>query len=316
MDGIGIRLPIKNREDIIQVHKEVRVSANSWAFELTDVLLAITQYVLLSNAQVDSLNPKTASQLRNEVIQNYRLRQQGNSSKKAAAAVSSDSPTAAISAEMVSNFEKLKRDIADRNAKAKAAAEAANSTDKEPTTQVSSGVEQAETTEGVWRHIYAINSNRELYVHSVTNEIRLERPAELDRDEDAAAASLDLTASDDNKQQKSKVIEIKEDEQQRETIFPPTPSHARNRRISSGGNGDKRPAASPASKETPFLFVSDEDAESKQNEDEAMLSSHWECPRCTLVNETSSLQCEACGYESRSQRKRQKKMSFQSKILM
>lgn len=43
----------------------------------------------------------------------------------------------------------------------------------------------------------------------------------------------------------------------------------------------------------------------------------WDCPRCTLVNETSSSLCEACGYEGKqqpSQRKRQKKMQFQSKI--
>lgn len=285
---------------------------------------------------MDSLNPKTASQLRTEVIQNYRLRQQRNSSKKAATAAAADSPTAAISAEMVSNFEKLTRDIAARKAKAKAAATAANATEKAPaatttTTLAAPDVQQAETTEGVWRHIYAINSNRELYIHSVTNEIRLERPAELDQveegedDDDTAAATtaLDLTASDvedENKQQDSEVIEIKEDEQQqRGVILPPTPSPAHtNRRISLGGGSvDKRPAASPASKETPFLIVSDEDAESKQNEDEATQSSaHWECPRCTLVNETSSLQCEACGFESRPQRKRQKKMSFQSKILM
>lgn len=47
----------------------------------------------------------------------------------------------------------------------------------------------------------------------------------------------------------------------------------------------------------------------------------WDCPRCTLVNETSSSLCEACGYESKQQsqqpaRKRQKKMQFQSKISM
>lgn len=280
---------------------------------------------------MDSLNPKSASQLRNEVIQNYRLRQQGNSSKKAAVAAA-DSPTVPISAEMVSNFEKLKRDIAARKAKAKAAATAANATEKALTATTATQaapdvqhVQQAETTEGVWRHIYAISSNQELYIHSVTNEIRLERPAELDQKEDEqekddTAAALDLTASDvedENKQQNSEVIEIKGDELQRGAIAPPTPSPVRNsRRISLGGSVDKRPAASPASKETPFLIVSDEDAESKQNEEDATQSSHWECPRCTLVNETSSLQCEACGYESRPQRKRQKKMSFQSKILM
>lgn len=46
----------------------------------------------------------------------------------------------------------------------------------------------------------------------------------------------------------------------------------------------------------------------------------WDCPRCTLVNETSSSLCEACGFESQQQqqpaRKRQKKMQFQSKISM
>lgn len=126
----------------------------------------------------------------------------------------------------------------------------------------------------------------------------------------------------------------------RSAVKAPTPSHPRGKA--------KRPASffSPdvSAATQDFLLSSDEDAVNGVTTQSHMMSTSvsselstsvsvsaavgneggsgedtkWDCPRCTLVNETSSSLCEACGYESKQQpaRKRQKKMQFQSKISM
>ncbi|RLN69057.1 hypothetical protein BBJ28_00006666 [Nothophytophthora sp. Chile5] len=49
----------------------------------------------------------------------------------------------------------------------------------------------------------------------------------------------------------------------------------------------------------------------------ADVASKWECSRCTLLNESTCPQCEACGYEpvaAPAKKRQRKKMHFQSKI--
>jgi hypothetical protein len=70
----------RNRDDMIQVHKE---------------------YVLLTNAQLDSCNPKTPAQIREEVARNFNARHKQKLKQKKQSATSGDNRNSiAISSEM------------------------------------------------------------------------------------------------------------------------------------------------------------------------------------------------------------------------
>ncbi|KAF1328907.1 E3 ubiquitin ligase, partial [Globisporangium splendens] len=355
LESIGIRLPLKNRDEIIQIHKE---------------------YVLLYNAQTDSCNPKSVAKLRDEVIRNHRLRQQ---EKQQAAELAkrqqhtNASPSAHLTSQMKANFERLKQEIAARKANPQppqpVATSASQTSDDmatalSDTSTASIGLNNGAPTVGIWRHVYSLNNKKEFYINSVTNEIRVERPPEFiqqqnpknrydDDDDDFLTAdtsseggralqnhSVDLTADDADfeqpQQQQKRRRSPLSDNKDVEIVKPlPPPSSASKSATRSNG---KRPAGffSPEmSSATQDLSLSDDGGASDgdlavgaaaaaalsasySSEAAAVEDTKWDCPRCTLVNETSSSVCEACGYEAKPQqpsaRKRQRKMQFQSKI--
>ncbi|KAI9909620.1 hypothetical protein PsorP6_014988 [Peronosclerospora sorghi] len=99
LDAIHVRVPTKNREEIIQIHKE---------------------FALLSNETAYSVNPKTSAQVRDEFVRNNYARMQQKA--KAAALKRTESlgnETSAASGvlkQMRETFDKLRQDIADRKA--------------------------------------------------------------------------------------------------------------------------------------------------------------------------------------------------------
>uniref|UniRef100_K3WU83 RanBP-type and C3HC4-type zinc finger-containing protein 1 n=1 Tax=Globisporangium ultimum (strain ATCC 200006 / CBS 805.95 / DAOM BR144) TaxID=431595 RepID=K3WU83_GLOUD len=356
LESIGIRLPLKNRDEIIQIHKE---------------------YVLLYNAQTDSCNPKSAAKLRDEVIRNHRLRQQEKQQATELAKRqqhANASPSAHLTSQMKANFERLKQEIAARKANPpppQPAVTSASQTSDDMATALSDtstasiGLSNGAPTVGIWRHVYSLNNKKEFYINSVTNEIRVERPPEFiqqqnpknrydDDDDDFLTVdtsseggralqnhSVDLTADDadfEQPQQQQKRRRSPPSGSKGVEIVEPLPASSTLKNATVRSNG-KRPVSffSPEmSSATQELSLSDDggasDGDLTVGAAAAALSANygseataavsedtkWDCPRCTLVNETSSSLCEACGYEAKPQqssaRKRQRKMQFQSKI--
>ncbi|TMW64865.1 hypothetical protein Poli38472_009032 [Pythium oligandrum] len=171
LESIDIRVPIKNRDDIIQIHKE---------------------YVLLANAQADSSNPKSAAQVRDEVMRNYRARQQ---EKKQSSRKSTEA--GGLSDQMKANFEKLKQQVAARKAKQASGGDGGDEDDATKEDQEEDAEDHDEEVEGVWRHVKALKTNTEFYIHSTTHEIRLEKPAEFEELQRRAIAEASSTSVDE-----------------------------------------------------------------------------------------------------------------------
>ncbi|GLD93543.1 hypothetical protein PINS_up002135 [Pythium insidiosum] len=212
LESIGIRANIKNREDIIQIHKE---------------------YVLLANAQADSSMPKSASQVRDEVMRNYRARQQEKQSngavlsgRKSLDGSNGTAPSEGITNQMKANFEKLKRDIEARKAGGKAGRTAPHSTSAAIATPGAAGAPAVASGEGEWRHVVIVRTNQEFYIHSVTNEIRLEPPQEYleqqrqsqqQEQSAAASASMEMDATPQPAPTEAPVSSVEQRDTERET---------------------------------------------------------------------------------------------------
>lgn len=135
--------------------------------------------MLLANAQADSCDPKTAAELRDQVVRNYHLRvqektRQAELSKRGGA--NAETPAASVTAQMAHNFSKLAREIADRKA-GKQPSSASASAASTPSPMTPANGKAAKSPVGIWRHIYAMDTKQEFYINSVTREIRLQPPS-------------------------------------------------------------------------------------------------------------------------------------------
>ncbi|KAL4127784.1 hypothetical protein PRIC2_006783 [Phytophthora ramorum] len=335
LDSIHVRVATKNRDEIIQIHKE---------------------YVLLSNAQADSVNPKSAAQLREEVTRNHfaRLQQKAkaDASKRSSGAENAGggnaaSPASGVSVQMRANFEKLRQDIADRKAGKRPPTPA---TDKSASTTPSKSPKKAEQGDagsvGVWRHFCALDTSikQEFYVNSVTHEIRVELPSPLVQEQspanryddlsDVARAVAESESSDAAKpvtpfktkakakrsiapafaspnatsefQNATEEIVVSENEGEDGQEEDERPSEDNRRRVSLGKHARSNDGTDSTAGDS--IDVSAEDADTAAD-------TEWQCSRCTLINEAACQQCAACGYESTPAKTRlRKKMHFQSKI--
>ncbi|KAG7401710.1 E3 ubiquitin-protein ligase rad18 [Phytophthora boehmeriae] len=345
LDSINVRVPTKNREEIIQIHKE---------------------YVLLSNAQADSVNPKSTAQLREEVVRNHYARMQQKAKTDAHKHTSSGgdnsghggstSPASGVSVQMRANFEKLRQDIADRKAGKKPPVVSPSSLKTAPAKSGDRTPVGDTTSIGVWRHFCALDTSikQEFYVNSVTHEIRVELPSPLaleqspaNRYDDlgdvaravadapkavtpfkpkakakraiaAAFASPDATSEFQRATEEIVVSDNDEEdqesqEQQKQAMLRP------NRKRNSLGKHARSKDDPDSTALEPRTCAEDAAAavETQADTDEIDAPSEWQCSRCTLINDGACQQCEACGYEpvSGSAKKRlRKKMHFQSKI--
>lgn len=347
----------------------------------------ILQYVLLANAQADSSEPKSAAELRDEVVRNYHLRVQEKAKQAEQAkrnGTATESPAVEVTAQMAQNFARLAQDIADRKAGKRPAS--ASPQTPSPATPVS-GKEMTSPV-GIWRHIYAIDTKQEFYINSVTREIRLQPPSPAIQQQNPAnrydgisdpvisavsssdgiagatpnsASSAELVRSTPSKrQQNAKVKRAIAGEffspmssSTAGTDSPRTRSRlssdsATSTRVEGGhtsGRGVSSTSSSPAKPAAPIVVDGDNgfggdtpetaiDVNLDNQGGEACESlaavadlaapsvddeeKKWSCPRCTLVNDPTCVDCEACGYENTAlqpPRKRQrKKLQFQSKL--
>ncbi|ETI33885.1 hypothetical protein F441_19308 [Phytophthora nicotianae CJ01A1] len=333
LDSINVRVPTKNRDEIIQIHKE---------------------YVLLSNAQADSVNPKSTAQLREEVVRNHFARMQQKAktdalkrSSENAGSGNAASPSPGVSVQMRANFEKLRQDIADRKAGKKPPTPATDtSSTSTPAKSQKKRTEEDASSVGVWRHFCALDTSikQEFYVNSVTHEIRTELPSPLVQEQSPANRYDDLNGV-------ARAVAEKESTAvgQGNAAKAVTPLKAKARAKRAIAPAFASPdATSEFQRATEEIVVSDnEDAEEEEldgkkkreslgkharssdgagstadtvvdvTEDGSETPSEWQCSRCTLINEAKCQQCEACGYESVSapvKKRLRKKMHFQSKI--
>ncbi|OWZ18664.1 E3 ubiquitin ligase, partial [Phytophthora megakarya] len=339
LDSINVRVPTKNREEIIQIHKE---------------------YVLLSNAQADSVNPKSTAQLRDEVVRNHYARMQQKAKTDAvkrsnggenAGRGNAASPASGVSVQMRANFEKLRQDIADRKAGKKPPTPATD-TSSTNTPGKSQMIDEDAASVGVWRHFCALDTSikQEFYVNSVTHEIRVELPSPLVQEQSPANRYDDLGSV------ARAVVEKESVETDPKKMVTPLKAKVKAKAKAKAKRAIAPAFASPDAT-SEFQRATEEIVISENEEEEDILGSgdnkreslgkharsndgsdstaddsvqatastegagdtpsEWQCSRCTLINEATCLQCEACGYEppSASAKKRlRKKMHFQSKI--
>ncbi|KAG7378615.1 E3 ubiquitin-protein ligase rad18 [Phytophthora pseudosyringae] len=335
LDSINVRVPTKNREEIIQIHKE---------------------YVLLSNSQADSVNPKSAAQLREEVVRNHyaRMQQKGKTdafkrshSGGENAGSGNASPASGVSVQMRANFEKLRQDIADRKAGKKPATPTTDSSSTNTPAKQKKTVEGDAAAVGVWRHFCALDTSikQEFYVNSVTHEIRTELPSPLVQEQSPANRYDDLGGV-------ARAVAKKESAGDAAKTVTPCKAKAKAKRAiaPSFASPDATSEFRPSTEE--IVISENEDAEeenelgsgdkkreslgkhsrsndgtdstadnsaeaSASTEDASEIPSEWQCSRCTLINEATCQQCQACGYEPAStpaKKRLRKKMHFQSKI--
>ncbi|KAG6609173.1 E3 ubiquitin ligase [Phytophthora cinnamomi] len=342
LDSINVRVPTKNRDEIIQIHKE---------------------YVLLSNAQADSVNPKSTAQLREEVVRNHYARIQqkakadafkrSHSGGENAGSGNAASPASGVSVQMRANFEKLRQDIADRKAGKKPPTPATDtSSANTPAKSQGKAAEGDAASVGVWRHFCALDTSikQEFYVNSLTHEIRVELPSPLLQEQSPANRYDDLGGV-------ARAVAEKESAVTGRNSAAKTPVKAKAKAKRAIAPAFASPnATSEFQSATEEIVVSDneeEDGEEGQElvsegrkreslgkharsnddsdstagdsiaasaaanaeDDSGEAASEWQCSRCTLINEPACQQCEACGFEPVPAKKRlRKKMHFQSKI--
>ncbi|DAZ93789.1 TPA: hypothetical protein N0F65_009911 [Lagenidium giganteum] len=326
LDTIGVSVPAKSREEIIQVHKE---------------------YVLLHNAQADSCNPKSVAQIRDEVTKLFRARQQEKAKAEAAKWKLQGTADSEQSPAMQASFERLTQQIKARIAGID------NKTDSKPSQPTGGAVArpsgaQSQPVVAEWRHVSPIGSSMDFYIHSVTHEIRREAPPEyLARRKEIQAAqqanASDATSQDTSapktdtpaqqntppvlRQSRGKPVKAAKDsmlaftspspkargkrERSPAPFFSPQAVKAHDVVVLDASDGEGN-----VSSVGPSVPASSEVADFEPIEKKP--PSKWDCPRCTLVNEGGRDQCEACGFEQRPQRAkkepRNKKLKFQSKL--
>uniref|UniRef100_M4BA65 RanBP2-type domain-containing protein n=1 Tax=Hyaloperonospora arabidopsidis (strain Emoy2) TaxID=559515 RepID=M4BA65_HYAAE len=334
LDAIHVRVSTKNREEIIQIHKEA-----------------------------DSVNPKSTAQLREEVVRNHNARMQQKAKTDALRRIQSGSdnsesgniavsPASGVSVQMRANFDKLRQDIADRKAGKRPPTTPSPSVSSTDTPQKKASGRDAATSVGVWRHFCALDTNmkQEFYVNSVTHEIRVELPPLSVREQSPANRYDDLSdvvravaerdpagigCSDEAKA----VTPLKAKGKTKRAIAPAFASpdatsefqSATEETVLSGNEiedqeGEQERADEKTKSDSLGKHARNADATAStvdgsieviEDADEA--ASEWQCSRCTLVNEATCQQCEACGYEPASvpaKKRLRKKMHFQSKIAL
>ena len=139
--------------------------------------------MLLSNAQADSINPKSTAQVRDEVVRNHHARMQQKAKTDALKRSQSGndnsisgnaaSPASGVSAQMRASFDKLRQDIADRKSGKRPPTPSTDTSSSNTPQKEGNGA-----SVGVWRHFCALDTSvkQEFYVNSVTHEIRVELP--------------------------------------------------------------------------------------------------------------------------------------------
>ncbi|KAG6959062.1 hypothetical protein JG688_00010251 [Phytophthora aleatoria] len=338
LDSINVRVPTKNRDEIIQIHKE---------------------YVLLSNAQADSVNPKSTTQLREEVVKNHYARMQqkaktdafkrSHSGGENAGSGNAASPSPGVSVQMRANFEKLRQDIADRKAGKKPPTPATDtSSTSTPAKSQKKATEGDASSVGVWRHFCALDTSikQEFYVNSVTHEIRTELPSPLvqaqspanrydDLDGVARAVAEKESAVVGQGSAAKAVTPLKAKARAKRAIAPafasPDATSEFQRATEEIVNSDNEAAEEEEElpgghkkRESLGKHARSNDGTGSTADDSVAVAedanetpSDWQCSRCTLINEATCQQCEACGYEPVSapaKKRLRKKMRFQSKI--
>ncbi|CAH0475564.1 unnamed protein product [Peronospora belbahrii] len=330
LDSINVRVPTKNREEIIQIHKE---------------------FVLLSNAQADSINPKTTAQLREEVVRNHYARMQQKAKTDALKRSQSGnenlgSPASGVSMQMRANFDKLRQDIADRKAGKRPPTPLTDTSSTDTPQKEENGA-----SVGVWRHFCALDTSlkQEFYVNSVTHEIRVILPSPFVQEQSPANRYDDLNSV-------ARAVAEREPAGCDDVAKAVTPlkSKAKAKRAIAAAfaSPDATSDFQSATEETVIVENDGEDGEEKQEqtgeqekrdslgkharsttdgaslatddsievtEDTTEAASEWQCSRCTLINTATCQQCEACGFEPASiptKRRVRKKMHFQSKIAL
>lgn len=335
LESINVRVPTKNRDEIIQIHKE---------------------YVLLSNAQADSVNPKNTAQLRDEVVKNHYARMQqkaktdafkrSHSNVENAGSGNAASPSPGVSVQMRANFEKLRQDIADRKAGKKPPTPATDtSSTSTPARSQKKATEGDASSVGVWRHFCALDTSikQEFYVNSVTHEIRTELPSPLVQEQSPANRYDDLdgvaravTEKDSAVVGQAKAVTpLKAKARAKRAIAPAFASpdatsefqrateeivdsdneDAEEEEELSGGDKQRESLGKHARSNDGTDSTAQESID--VTEDAGEPPCEWQCSRCTLINEATCQQCAACGHEPVSaptKKRLRKKMHFQSKI--
>ncbi|GMF58598.1 unnamed protein product [Phytophthora fragariaefolia] len=328
LDAIHVRVPTKNRDEIIQIHKEVESA-------LRGCVVVRNHYARIQQkAKTDA----------------FKRAQGGENAGSGNAAAS---PSSGVSVQMRANFEKLRQDIADRKAGKKPPTPATDTSSAN--TPAKSKVKTAEgdaASIGVWRHFCALDTSikQEFYVNSVTHEIRVELPSPLLQEQSPANRYDDLgdvaravverdSAVRGGKKAAKTVTPVKSKAKAKRAIAPAFASPDATSEFQSateeivvseneeedgeeqqdlGGEGKKQENLGKharSNNSTPGESSDVSGSAADVGADAGETASDWQCSRCTLINEAACQQCEACGFEPTPAKKRlRKKMHFQSKI--
>lgn len=303
------------------------------------------------------MNPKTAAQVREEVVRSHHARVQQKAKTDALKRIQSDSehssrgnvtsPASRVSAQMRTNFDKLRQDIADRKAGKRPPTPSTTTPSASTIQKKAAGGEAAAV--GVWRHFCALDTSikQEFYVNSVTHEIRVELPSPLVQEQSPANRYDDLdhvvravvesdSAAVCQGGVAKAVTPLKATAKAKRAIAPAFASPDATSEFQSATEATVIVTSEGEGREEEQELAHERDSPDKQArghndagltaddsvdvvEDAGEAGSEWQCSRCTLVNEATCEQCEACGYEPASaptKKRRRKKMHFQSKIAL